>query len=58
MPNQNGSVSKGGLLVAILVIALIVVLILWQRDRESQDVNIDIGQAVPELIDSWEGIVA
>ena len=34
--------------IVLLVVALIVVFFLWQRDRESTDLNIDIG-AIPAV---------
>ncbi|MGH7539661.1 MAG: hypothetical protein ACRELC_01560 [Gemmatimonadota bacterium] len=34
--------KRNGVIVAVLVVALLVVLFLWQRDRESQDVNLDV----------------
>lgn len=33
---------RNGLIVAVLIVALLIVLFLWQRDRESQDVNLDV----------------
>lgn len=34
--------NRNALLVGLLVVALIVVLILWMNDRESQDASLDI----------------
>jgi len=35
-------VNKNTLLVGLLVVALVVVLIIWMNDRESQDASLDI----------------
>jgi hypothetical protein len=35
-------VNKNALLVGLLVVALIVVLVMWMNDRESQDASLDI----------------
>lgn len=48
--NAAGRSNTTALVVAILVVALIVVLVLWQRDRESKDVKIDIGAAAPAWV--------
>jgi hypothetical protein len=48
--NAGGRSNATALVVAILVVALIVVIVLWQRDREAKDVEIDIGGAVPAWI--------
>jgi len=38
--------NKGtGVIVGVLAIALLIVLVLWMRDRESQDLKINIGAA-------------
>lgn len=34
--------NKNALLVGLLVVAIVVVLILWMNDRDSQDANLDI----------------
>lgn len=34
--------NKNALLVGLLVVALVVVLILWMNDRESQDASLDV----------------
>lgn len=34
--------NKNALLVGLLVVALVVVLIMWMNDRESQDASLDI----------------
>lgn len=46
MLGNRGEGRQGALVaIALLVIALVVVLILWMRDRQSQDaeLNVDIG---------------
>lgn len=40
--------NKGMIVVAILAIALVAVVVLWARDRDSQDVQLEID--VPEEI--------
>lgn len=45
--------NRNALLVGLLVVALVVVLILWMNDRESQDasLDVDIGQVdAPALV--------
>lgn len=43
--------NKNTLFVALLVVALAVVVYLWMNDRESKDLNIDVGHLdVPALI--------
>lgn len=42
MNDRGGSTKKITVLVAILVIALVTVLVLWQQDRQSQDVRLDV----------------
>jgi hypothetical protein len=55
---QDGAANRGAMwLVAILVIALIVVFFLWQRDRESKDLEVDIGLTVPGVNDVLQGDV-
>ncbi len=34
--------NRNALLVGLLVVALVVVLILWMNDRESQDASLDV----------------
>jgi uncharacterized membrane protein len=34
--------NRSMVLIGLLVVALIVVFLLWQRDRESQDLNLDV----------------
>lgn len=48
--NAAGRSNATAVIIAILVVALIVVLVLWQRDRESKDLEIDVGGAVPAWI--------
>lgn len=52
MRDGNGA-ARGGALwaVVVLAIALVVVVILWQRDRESKDLEIDIGRSAPERVE-------
>ncbi len=51
MLNERGAANQGTfLIIALLVAALIAVFVLWQRDSESKDIQIDIGQATPEAV--------
>ena len=45
--------NKNALLVGLLVVALVVVLIMWMNDRESQDASLDVDIGwidAPELV--------
>lgn len=42
------------LLVALLAAALVVVMFLWMRDRESKDVQIELGSRVLEVDEAVE----
>lgn len=43
--------NKNALLIALLVVALVVVVYLWMNDRESKDLNIDVGHVdAPALV--------
>lgn len=47
-------VNRNALLVGLLVVALVVVLILWMNDRESQDASLDVNIGwvdAPELVE-------
>lgn len=42
--NEEGGTQKSLLsVVLVLIVALVVVFVLWQRDQDSKDLNIDIG---------------
>ena len=48
---SEGSTRKGLIgVILLLVVVLVVGFVLWQRDRESKDVNIDIGMVDAEAV--------
>lgn len=50
MLGQRGAANRGvTVLVVILAVALVVVMYLWMQDRESQDVQLEIGSAVTAI---------
>lgn len=52
MLGRRGAANRGlTLLIVILAVALVVVMYLWMQDRESQDVQLQIGSAVVALGD-------
>ncbi len=46
----RGDSSRGGIVLAgVLAVVLVVVLLMWMRDRESKDLDVEIGGHVPTL---------
>lgn len=46
--NSNQKTLIG--VVVVLVVALLVVFVLWQRDRDSQDINVDFNTGSAESV--------
>jgi flagellar biosynthesis/type III secretory pathway M-ring protein FliF/YscJ len=47
----RGDSSRGGIVLAgVLAVVLVVVLLLWMRDRESREFQVEIGSDEPTII--------